>query len=349
MEKSYQKDQLTTQIFYGETLNKSINPAASDNLHVIILTNQKYYDRSFEKISQLFKNAYDIDWYVCRNQTYCNNLEELMNLLHFLERFPSNRNYLFCGYGNEGVMQLTGFLAQTTVLPGHYWCLPVSVRSLAKALITEQAVMKQNSQVLLQVKNLPQAVYFDQTLTEAQTEGKLVDLLVFIRIGLVCDYDFLQNLYQNFPNQQLVYRRSFAALITELIDYYAESAEIETFGQLFEAAFYQTENGHLLSSNMKRLFGILFHLFWSDANDKLHFNLKNFLIWFQRLGYPIYLPKQISLTDYQLQVLAQAQKEAPIFVLAKIGKVGKKTKVTVQSLQQAIEKYQAIIKEIRES
>ncbi|BCA85507.1 hypothetical protein EsVE80_10300 [Enterococcus saigonensis] len=349
MEKSYQKGQFSTRIFYGETLNKSIDPITSDNLHVIILTNQKYYDRSFEKISQLFKRARDIDWYICRNQTYCNNLEELMNLLHFLERFPQNRNYLFCGYGNEGVMQLTGFLAQTTILPSNYWCLPVSVRSLAKVLILEQAIMKQNSQVLLQVKNLPRAVYFDQTLTEAQTEGKLVDLLVFIRIGLVCDYDFLQDLHQNFPNQQLVYRRSFAAFIADLIDYYAESFEIEEFGQLFEAAFYQIENGHLLSSNMKRLFGILFHLFWCDANHELHFNFKNFLIWFQQLGYPIHLPTQISLVDYQLQVLDKAQKEAPIVTLERIGKVGRKTKITVKSLQQAIEKYQATLKEIRES
>ena len=349
MEKSYQKDQFITDIFYWETLNKSINFSASSKQQVIILTNQKYYDRSFEKINQLFKSAEEIDWYVCRNQTYCNNLEELMNLLHFLERFPQNRQYLFCAYGNEGVMQLTGFLAQTTILPSHYWCLPVSVRSLAKALLVEQAIMKQNNQVLLQVKNLPQAIYFDQTLTEAQQDGKLVDLLIFIRVGIVCDYHFLQNLYLNFPDQHRVYRRSFAALIPELIHYYAHSSEIETFGKLFETAFYQTENGHLLSANMKRLFGILFHLFWSDANNALHFNLKNFLIWFNHLGYPITLPAQISLTDYQLQVLAQGQKQEPLTVLAEIGKISTHKEVTLQTLQQAITNYQVILKEISES
>ena len=349
MKKSYQKNHFTTAIFYGETLNKSIHFKSNSIQHVIIITNQKYYDRSFEKINQLFKGIDEIDWYVCRNQTYCNNVEELMSLLQFLERFPKNRHYLFCAYGNEGVMQLTGFVAQTTVLKSQYWCLPVSVRSLAKALLVEQAIMKQNNQVLLQVSNLPQAIYFDQTLTEAQRDGKLVDLLVFIRAGLVCDYQFLQNLYVNFSTQQKVYRRSFSALITELIDYYARSTEIETFGQLFESAFYQTENGHLLSSNMKRLLGIIFHLFWSDAIHELHFNLKNFLIWFNHLGYPIFLPKQISLADYQLQVLAQAQKQEAITVLEEIGKTGYNQEITVQSLQQAMTKYQDILKEISES
>lgn len=348
MEISYQQQHFQSKIIFGETLNRAIPKSAAQGKHVVILTNQRYYDRSFEKISRFFEEAIDLDWYICGNDLYCNKMSELMDLLNFLERFPQNREYLFIGYGNEGVMQLTGFTAETTLLTAEFWSLPVSVRSLAKALVLEQEIVKSNDRGLLQTKNLPAYTFYDQTLTEAQSEGKLVDLLAFIRCGIVCDYGFLQELFKNYPDRQRLFNRSFAALIAPLIQFYQDRCEdLEDFGELFERAFYDTENGNLLSANMKRLFGTIFHLIWSQEVAEGDFHLKNFLIWLVRCGLPVFLPEQISLNDYAEQVLLLAQKQAPLPVYQKLGQIKEYQVPTALELIQMNERYETIINEIR--
>lgn len=348
MEISYQQQHFHSKIIYGETLKRAIPKTAAKGKHVIILTNQRYYDRSFEKISRFFEEALDLDWYICGNDLYCNKLSELMDLLNFLERFPQNREYLLVAYGNEGVMQLTGFTAETTLLATEFWSLPVSVRSLAKALELKQEIVKNNDRGLLQVKKLPTHIFYDQTLTEAQNEGKLVDLLVFIRCGIVCDHSFLQELFKNYANKQRLYNRSFAALIAPLIGFYQEDyVAIEDFGELFERAFYDTENGNLLSANMKRLFGTIFHLIWSQEASEGVFHLKNFLVWLIRCGFPVILPEQISLNDYADQVLQLAQKQAPLPIYEKIGQIKEYRVPTAVELIRMNERYEMIINEIR--
>ncbi|MEK0175001.1 hypothetical protein [Tetragenococcus halophilus] len=119
MQLTYQRQDLTTQITYGKPLARSIEDVLPDNRHVIILTNQRYYDQFFQKIQQAFPTN-DIDWYIARNQLYCNHLEEMMEFLQFLGRFPSSERYLFIAFGNEGVVQLTGFLQRTVMLSGEF-------------------------------------------------------------------------------------------------------------------------------------------------------------------------------------------------------------------------------------
>lgn len=348
MERRFTQEGMTSEIVYGETLNRAIDTEKIAGIHVIILTNQRYYDRSFEKISQLFAAADDLDWYICSNSLHCNNVKEMMTLLDFLERFPRNQDYLFVAYGNEGIMELTGFVAEATVFTSQFWCLPVSLRSFAKSLVVKRRILRKDDQTLLQTKLLPEAVYFDQTISEAQNEGKLVDLLALIRCGIVCDYRFLQSLYQNYPDRERIFDRSFAALLPQLMDYYETSGEeLEEFGLIFQQAFYQTEQGHLLSANMKRFFATLFHFIWNQVVSGNDFHMKNFCIWLYRCGLPLFLPEQISLNDYGLQVLALAEKAPPLPVYREPGKFSETKVPTGEELVATAEIYQQIIKEIR--
>lgn len=348
MEQRFVVEGEQTRISYGETLNRAISSEEVADNHVIILTNQRYYDRSFEKISQLFATAADLDWYICSNSLHCNNVKEMMALLDFLERFPRNQKYLFVAYGNEGIMELTGFITESTVFKSRFWCLPVSLRSFARALVMNRRILRKDDQTLLQTKILPEAVFFDQTISEAQNEGKLVDLLILIKSGIVCDYGFLQNLYKNYPDREKVFDRSFVALLPQLISFYEErGSEIEEFGLLFQQAFYQTEQGHLLSSNMKRFFATLFHFIWSQEVNKSQFHLKNFCVWLYRCGLPLFLPEQISLSDYGLQVLALAEIAPPLSVYSQPGVLAEKRIPDSEELVAMAETYQQIIKEIR--
>jgi hypothetical protein len=175
----------------------------------------------------------------------------------------------------------------------------------------------------------------------------MVDLLTLIRCGIVCDYPFLQSLYVNFPTSEALLQQSFSAFSERLINYYqTNSQQLNDFGKTFEKAFFQTENGSLLSNSMKTMFGLLFELAWNVSASNLHFNFKNFMIWLVRLGFPIIVPEGISLADYGQQVIALA-KEKPLAGLIQVGEVGMKKVPTQKELLQTFEIYQKIVTEIR--
>lgn len=346
MQLTYQKTKKQSTIVYGEILSASIKPEMFQNKHIIIVTNQRYYDRFFEKIQHIF-SPQPIDWYVCSNLIYGNNVRELMDILDFLGRFPPNKEYLFIAFGNEGVIQLTGFVQKTTILPGDFWVLPTTLRAFAVAIVEDRFICKQPMEMLLIEKNLPEKIFLDQTIVVGQKDGKLVDLQTFIRIGLVHDYAFLQTLFKNFPNKKQVQGTSFMAFVEQLTtSYQLASKEIEDFGKIFEEAFYLTTNGHFLSENMKRFLGVMLHLFWNLEIIDSSFRIKNFMIWLKHLGFPILFPEQISVAEYLQNVLHLQKKYPQLVVLAEIGTIGREQSMTEKQLIKAMEQYQKMIAEI---
>lgn len=348
VERVYTKNGYSCRVVYGETFATQLKQEPVTNKHVVIVTNQRYYDRFSQKLLQLFSIHSEVDWYICTNSAHCNNLDELNGLLSFAAKFPQEADYLFVAFGNEGVMELMGFFQKTTVLQGELWCLPVSIRSLAKALTLSNTIEKLNNQPVMEIQALGSQIIFDQTLTNNQSEGKMVDLLWFLQCGIVRDHDFLKLLYQNYPNQKKLLSQSFNGLIAPLINYYeADSEVIETYGQLFERAFYQTQTSHLLSDHMKRLLGILLQLKWNDEIEPLTFNYRNFLIWLDYLGFPIELPDELLISTYVEQVLQLAKKSKKIVVLEKIGIIKEHRNPTEKELLATLESYKKIVQEVK--
>lgn len=346
MQLDYSKKENTAQIIYGETLSSSINAELFKNKHIIILTNQRYYDRFFEKIHRVFAPQ-TIDWYICSNLLYGNHLQEFMDVLHFLGKFSPTKEFLFVAFGSEGVIQLTSFLQKTTVLSGTFWVLPTSLQAYAAALVEERYIYKRPTEILLKELNLPEKIFLDQTIIAGQSEGKLVDLQVFIRTGLVCSYPFLRKIFKSFSTKKQLQATSFMAFVEELTDFYrASSKEIEGYGKVFEEAFYLTENGHMLSENMKRFLGMLLHLVWNLQIIESTFHIKNFLIWLKYLGFPVYFPEQISKAEYLENVLILQNKYPDLVILSEIGTIGSTQRISEKELLQAMETYQRIILEI---
>lgn len=346
MELDYQISDKKAKIYYGETLVSQLKTITIEQ-PILFLTNQRYYDLFAEKINQQFLNPSEIDWYICAN-TQCNHLAELSNLVTFAKRYPENQSFLIIGFGNEGVMDLAGFFQKHTSLASKLWLIPVSIRSMARALVPKRTILQLPNQVVLQTENLPERIIYDQTISEKQVEGKQIDFLLLVCCGLVCDYHFLQNLYKNYPTSQQLARRPFTGMLEEMIAFYQVDAEnLSNYGKLFEQAFYLTENGHVLSASMKRLLGILFHLVWNSKVTDLSFQLKNFFIWLTHLNYPIEWPKHLSKSDYLENVLRLAEKSKKILVLKKIGIIEKYQSPNEQELVQTMTSYEKIISEIR--
>lgn len=346
MELSYRYQQEETTIFYGETFVSQLKNESIDQA-ILFFTNQRYYDLYAEKMTQSFTNKLAIDWYICGN-TQCNQLSELHSLLSYARRYPENRPLLVIGFGNEGIMELAGFFQKHTYLQTTLWLIPVSIRSMARALNPQCEILHGSNESALQTTNLPERIIYDRTISEKQIEGKQIDFLIFICCGLVCDHPFLQNLYKNYPNREKLFNRSFAGMLEEIIYFYQEDAEqVANYGKLFEQAFYLTENSHLLSASMKKFLGILMQLIWNSEIKSLSFQLKNFFIWLQHLGYPIIWPEEISKMDYLENVLVLAEKSKKILVLEKIGIIDGYQLPNEQELLKTMASYERIVQEIR--
>lgn len=348
MELTYQKNHSQALITYGETFSSWLKKKKYKKKHLIILTNQRYYDIFSDKIVQLFGVNQELDWYICKNDSHCNNLSELENVLIFLTDFNKIEEFIFLGIGNEGVMNLTSFIHKTTLFSSSCWLLPLSIRAFAQSLLPNSQIERQHEFVLT-IKILADQIIYDHTLTNDRGEGKLVDFLVFLRCGLVCSHDFLRMLHSNFNDKHKLRQQSFNGMINELIDFFeSDGDEIDRFGSVFEKAFLKTDNGHLLSDPMKKLLGCLLQLLWSQRINRFTFYYKNFLIWLIHLGYPIDFPEQISISDYVEKITdCVANGEKPS-VLKEIGIVEVSKKPTVTELIETIENYQLILSEIRE-
>lgn len=347
METDYLLGKHKATLTYGETFTSKLRKEAPFATHVVLIANQRYYDLFAEKISHAFTSETQLDWYICRNDAHCNNLTELEGLLSFFEDIQQQAPFLLIGLGNEGVLQLTAFLNETMASVTNCWLVPVSIQALSQALLPITTIEWQNKPAL-RLSSQPEQILFDITLTNRRGPGKLVDLIVFIRCGLVGSHEFLQALYSNFPDEKRLNQRSFNGILDKLLLLYEESGEqITKFGSPFELAFLTTENGHLLSEPMKRLLGLLLQLLWCQQQVNFEFHFKNFVIWLIRLGYPVTFPEELFLSDYAEEVLKQVAGGNSALLLTAIGEVEGQRVPTAEEILQTVEKYKEILNEIR--
>jgi len=335
-------------LVYGETFVSLVKKADFHACRIILITNQRYYDLFSEKINHALGTHQTINWYICRNDVHCNTMSELEGIFSFLEELPKGQSLQLVGFGNEGVIQLTSFLRKTSVYPTASWLVPLSIQAFSQALLPFAAIEWQNKTVMSVTAEVQQIIY-DFTLTNKKGAGKLVDFMVFLRCGIVCSHDFLQQLFKNYPDQKRLQQTSFNGMLDKLLQFYEIAGpQINQFGQPFEQAFLRTENGHLLSGSMKCFLGMLLHLLWCQETASFEFNFKNFLTWLAHLGFPVDFPKEIFLSDYTENMMQQLKEGASLIFLSDIGQQQKNTvQPTPVQLLTTIENYQKIVAEIR--
>lgn len=347
MERTFQRKE-PTKIFYGKTVASLFRSTDLRDSQIIFCGNQRYYDHLAEKLNQFVQAATSVDWFITTNNRYCNDFRTFEDFISFMNRFSPNKKMIMIGIGNQGVMELMSFYQQVAVFDVELWLMPLSLRAFAQSLNNQSQIISQEKvQAVMATEISPQRILFDQTLADQQITGKIVDLLVLIRCGIVLDYHFLQQVFRAFPTRQVLNTKSSAAFIDAVIDFYQDSrTELASFDEIFTAAFFQTENGHLLSDSMKNQFGLLFAFFWNGQVAKLDFNFKNFMIWLMQLDFPVLLPAAISLADYGEQVVIMAKGKGSLG-LAEVGKTNGYQAVTEVQLDRAFANYTKVLKEIR--
>lgn len=347
MEFVYEKNQHHSRVIYGETVASFLKSKGLEERHVLLITNQRYYDLFSDKLIQLFNDRQNLDWYICKNDAHCNNFAELEAFLSFVGAFSVQEEYLLIGLGNEGVMNLAAFIDHVTILDTQLWLLPLSLQSLSESLVGKGSIELKHKSAL-SVDSLAEWIIYDQTMIRKEGDRQLIDFLVFIQCGLVCSHEFLRNLYKNFTERSRLDQQSFNGLMEPLLGYYQKEEEnIRAFGNLFEQAFYEVDGGHLLSASMKSLLGSLLQLLWSQQKNGFSFHMKNFLIWLIRLGYPIEFPQQIFVSDYVQELLNGAEEYGTALVLEDIGVLGAAECFDAEELLQTVEEYKKMIENIK--
>lgn len=66
-----------------------------------------------------------------------------------------------------------------TTLDSSLWMIPVSIRSLSRALTPQRTILQLPNRVVLQTINLPERIVYDQTISERQVDGKQIDFFDF--------------------------------------------------------------------------------------------------------------------------------------------------------------------------
>ena len=91
MEAVFYRNEQETQISYGETLASVMKEQSIEPQQVIILTNQRYYDRFSEKVTRLFCRARSIGIFVptkCIATTLANLRPQWISSVAFLSKSP---------------------------------------------------------------------------------------------------------------------------------------------------------------------------------------------------------------------------------------------------------------------
>lgn len=98
---------------------------------------------------------------------------------------------------------------------------------------------------------------------------------------------------------------------------------------------------------MKKFLGMMFHFVWNLQAYPFDFQLKNFFVWLDLLGYPIHWLEQISKMEYLEKVLFLAEKSKKILVLEKIGIIDGYQLPNEKELLRTMTVFQQIVSEIR--
>ena len=160
MEITYRYEQNETRITYGETVASMMRKKNLEKKQILFCGNQRYYDLYAEKLRQFIPKSSTHDWFITPNNRYCNTMDYFQELIHFLDRFSRQRETIFLGIGNEGVVELLGFTHHVANFKAELCFLPVSLRSFAQSLsFVDQIVSDKNMTTVMEIEEVPQVFY----------------------------------------------------------------------------------------------------------------------------------------------------------------------------------------------
>lgn len=298
MEVSYCQSQYRTSIHYGQTFFQIFEPKQFSGKHLLFFTNQQYYEEFANQYATFFKDT-EIDWYIFSNQLYCNTVTNMIQGLKFLEKFDPLSSYIMIALGNEGVIQLTSFFHQFSVLPSEFFVISLSIQSFSTALLSEKELIQPPFAKCLIWENLPQKIFFFSQRLSETTATKMTDFISLLKLALINDSGFYDQLVARYPTKESLLKQSFSNYIEYIIQSYAKDAySLAHYGRWFEEKFYQTENSHVLSAQMKRFLGFFFHFIWNCVTIKKPEFCIEVIQWIQNIGFPITLPYPLMISDY---------------------------------------------------
>lgn len=310
MKQRYEVAGQKSELYYGQTFSQVLQQF---HVHapVIVFTTPQHYERFSERFVRFYSEQ-TVDFYILPKALYSNTITQLEEVTKFLATF-SQEELVWIAFGSESVVSLVGFLSAHVPHRITLYSLHDTIQSFVSALAPVKEIMVTQHHVALRTSVLPQKIAYlalDQTKSHAM---KMIDLSILILNSFSSDQVSYEALYRTYPTTTQLETVAMTSFIEPLIvNAKHHIQQLQRYGRVFEAAFYDVELSHLFSANMKRFLGIFFQLLWDLINQKHYARCDQFIQWLKVLGYPVVLPQTFNVADYLLHVRQYLQQKTTI-------------------------------------
>ncbi len=346
MELNYQVDDFHATIYYGQTLSE-LRKQLPVHDQLIIFTTPKLYERFAEKMTQWYDDR--LTFYIIPQALYRNNLEEMTQIVNFLTPFNMQKKMVWIAFGSESVVSLSSFLSIHSQYQITLYTIHHTLQSFVAALYPQKELVMRQNEVVLHTQMVPKRIGYVQLDFVYTVAERMIDLAIGLKYGCLVDRDLLMHLMKTYHTSDQFETIPMTPFLDTIVLKTSEHARaLQTYERVFERAFYQTEQGHLLSANMKRFLGVFFHILW-DLLELNEYELSNALfLWLKKLGYPVNLPISFSFADYLIQVKTLLAKESVVWRLESVGTLHQvKIETALNQFDALFEYYQQELKEYK--
>lgn len=353
MKTVYQVDQQLIEVVFAEALPVVLNREALffKNRTILLVTNQVYYDNYYDIFSSVMKQAKNVYWYVCPNTPQSNQFSELKDLLQFISEIDFPNETQLIGFGNSGIYYLCNFLAsnRSEILDWSY--IATDLQAFQASLSGKGIIELSYDKIGLSTSYSPKKIYFDSTITIAETiDFRLYELIALLRIGIISDYQFLQELGNVYRGQEQLWKLNFGPMLPTMIKNSEKSPVLLVdYAEAFRQGVRHTPGSHLLSSLTKQIISLVLHLSVSQQLNHFPFQIENFFKWLLKLGYELEIPNELLTTDLAESIWQELRKQPDSYFVKEIGEAALQEAPSQLLLSEAIGVYRERIKEIKET
>ncbi|SBO17708.1 hypothetical protein [Carnobacterium divergens] len=341
----HQADGAST-VFFGETLNKLVIDQMSlfqDTEQVLIVTNQKTYERYYEKLSLLFKRQ-ELFWYICPNSIEAKSFKELLALMTYCGEIHLKKKSFIIAFGTEPVIQLASFFAHLYYKKYPLVAIPTSLEAFHVS-INGNAQLTQTGKVMGSVNQTIATIFLDGrflSINDLATTQR--GFATWLQLAVSHNHDLYLQLLKDFNDVKDLQDKSMipyvSTYVTTVNEVHQQKHVATLLGQDFQRALTTLTDGKNLTTTSDTIIGITLALIASQQRSGCTMALESWLKKMQQLGYQLALPEDWLVTDI---VETLHQHSSQFYLVSKDGKLVSET-IPLSELLALIIEYQELSK-----
>lgn len=337
------KNNEISQIIYAESLNRLLLKESFVELKeapsVLFISTQPFYERYYEKLTNIFEKKGQYHWYICPNNSGINSIEMFQKIISFIEEMKIPKETVIFGAGNEGVYHLCGVIEKNSPFVSRFIYVPTTMTGFIHALNGHSYLLNHSLGMTMEQFALPERVVYDTMLNELEPiDSWATDFYSLVKLGILYQKELLAELYQASKSEKHAAFSPFLKSIIEILQ--SEKETLDPYGLAVSQSFYQLRESHYLSRNQKMYIGFLLQTLWGIMSNEINFDFNKFYRWFEGIvGLDLSLPNQMITYDLAESIVNELVRYEEIEQVEAIGSVQIKKIPTIEEMYQVIDVY----------